>query len=325
MAYEFETELEALPELEHELAGELEEEMEEEMEHEAGLEGEGWLGAIGNVVGSLLGEEEMEHEHEFEHEHEHELEHEISPIRKIYPDAMMEHLGELAAEAETEDEAAEHFLPLIGMAASKLLPVVARAAAPLARKLLPKVARAVTKAAPRLTKGIGQVAKVLHRNPQTRHLLKTVPTIARRTIGSLAHQAARGRAVTPRTAVRTLARQARRVLANPGQRQHALRRHKYLERRFHRAYGPGMARPHWRWGRGRRGYGRYPYWYGRGGVPRGVAPGAAPGVVYQPGVGASAPGVAPVRYGQVVGGRCTCPACPTAGLQYCSCCGQVLR
>src|ERR1700757_4121888 len=120
MAYEFKTELEDL----HEHEQEFEEEMEEEMEHEAGLEGEGWLGAIGNAVGSLLGEEEMEGEHE--------LEHEISPIRKIYPDAMMEHLGELAAEAETEEEAAEHFLPLIGMAASKLLPVAARALAPMA-------------------------------------------------------------------------------------------------------------------------------------------------------------------------------------------------
>ncbi len=55
-------------------------------------------------------------------------------MRKIYPDAMMEHLGELAAEAETEHEAAEHFLPLIGMAASKLLPVVAKAVAPMAKK-----------------------------------------------------------------------------------------------------------------------------------------------------------------------------------------------
>ena len=38
----------------------------------------------------------------------------------------MEHLGQLAAESESEDEAAEHFLPLVGMAASKLLPVVAQ-------------------------------------------------------------------------------------------------------------------------------------------------------------------------------------------------------
>jgi len=334
MAYEFETELEGLHEHEHE--HEFEEEMEEEMEHEAGLEGEGWLGAIGNVVGSLLGEEEMEEEHEHEHEHEFELEHEISPIRKIYPDAMMEHLGELAAEAETEEEAAEHFLPLIGMAASKLLPVVARAAAPLARKMLPKIARAVTTAAPRLTKGIGQVARSLHRNPTTRHLLKTVPTIARRTVSSLAHQAARGRAVTPQTAVRTLARQAQRVLAHPGRRAVALRHHNRLERRFHRAYGPGMARPHWRYGRGGRWPGRYPRGYWRGRVPYGAAPGyaaprytasgyvvpaGAPPVTYQGGGIVPRPGAAPVRYGRIVGGRCTCPAGP----QYCRCCGQILR
>src|SRR5712675_1251031 len=135
MAYE--SELEALPEFEDEFEAELE----SEMEGETGLEGEGWLGALGNIAGSLLGEQEMEGEDEFESEDEAE----ISPIRKIYPDAVMEHLGELAAEAESEDEAAEHFLPLIGMAASKLLPVVARAIAPAAKKLLPKIARAVTR------------------------------------------------------------------------------------------------------------------------------------------------------------------------------------
>ena len=321
MAYEFETELEAHPEHEHEL----EEEMEEEMEHEAGLEGEGWLGAIGNVVGSLLGEEEMEEEMEQEDELEHEEEfgeHELNPMRKIYPDAMMEHLGELAAEAETEHEAAEHFLPLIGMAASKLLPVVAKAAAPMAKRLLPKVARAVTRATPRLTSGIGKVARTLHRNPQTRHLLKTVPAIARKTVRSLAHHVARGRSVTPRSALRTLAQQTERVLANPRHRRHALRRHRWLERRFHRTHGPAMARPHGRWGRGRRG--RYPHWYWRGRPAAGgyAGPGpvaSGPGGVAYPG-GAPAGGAGPVRYGQIVGGRCTCPAA-----QYCRCCGQVLR
>src|SRR5260370_28699130 len=122
---------------------------------------------------------------------------------------MMEHLGQLAAEAETEEEAAEHFLPLIGMAASKLLPVVARAAGPLLKKNLPRIARAVTRASPHLTKNIGKVARMLHRKPQTRHLLKTVPAIARRTVGSIARQAARGRRITPRAAVRTLPTQAR--------------------------------------------------------------------------------------------------------------------
>src|SRR5215472_14471347 len=254
MAYESESEL-IQTELEDEYSGEGEEEFEDEYEDESSLEGEGWLGAIGNVVGSLLGEGEAEDEYEDESAFEAEAEDEISPIRKIYPDAMMEHLGELAFEAETEDEAAEHFLPLVGMAASKLLPVVAKAVAPMAKKALPKMARAVTKATPHLTKSIGQVAKTLRRNPQTRHLLKTVPSIARRTVGSIARQAAHGRHITPRTAVRTLARQARNVLAHPGHRRHALRHHNQLERRFHHRHR-GMARPHWR-------YGRYPYRYGR--------------------------------------------------------------
>ncbi len=48
---------------EGELELELEDEFHEgELEDEAGLEGEGWLGAIGNVASSLLGEEELEDE-----------------------------------------------------------------------------------------------------------------------------------------------------------------------------------------------------------------------------------------------------------------------
>src|SRR5437660_2781008 len=56
---------------EGELEMELEDEFHEgESEDESRLEGEGWLGAIGNVVGSLLGEgeEELEDESSFEGE-----------------------------------------------------------------------------------------------------------------------------------------------------------------------------------------------------------------------------------------------------------------
>ena len=324
MAYE--SELEALPEHEEEFETELEDEMEGEDETEggAGLEGEGWLGALGNIASSLLGEQEMEGEDEFEGEDEHE----ISPIRKIYPDAMMEHLGELAAESESEDEAAEHFLPLIGMAASKLLPVVARAVAPMAKRALPKIARALTRSTPQLTKGIGRVAKVLHRNPQTRHLLRAVPTIARRTVGNIARQTARGRNVTPRTAVRTLAKQARYVLGSPRQRQHALRRHKNLERRFHGKWGRGIARPHY----GTAVHGVAPrYATPVNGAPVGVGTHArAAATTYSPG--------SQVSIGLGNGRQCTCGAAtatqsvPTQSVQtavpapaYCRCCGQVLR
>jgi hypothetical protein len=343
MAYELEDELELEDEFEDE--GELE----DEMEDEAG-EGEGWLGAIGNVVGSLMGEGEDEDEGEFEDEFEDELEDEVSPTRKIYPDAMMEHLGELASEAETEDEAAEQFLPLIGMAASKLLPVVARAVAPAAKKLLPKIARAVTKAAPHLTKKIGTVARTLHRNPQTRHLLKVVPAIARRTVGSVARQAAHGRHITPHTAVRTLVKHAQRVLTHPGQRKHAMRHHRHLEHKFHRRFGGRMVHPHLRGVHGHRLHGQH--WHGRhlhgrhlhghlrGHGVRGAGHGVhvgGPGAVHRHGVRVGPGGVVHhggaggVRYGRVVGGRCTCGACPSCGTAgggapaYCRCCGQVLR
>jgi len=322
-------------ELEDEFEGELEDEMEGEleMEDEAGLEGEGWLGALGNIAGSLLGEseDEFEGEDEYEGEDEFEGEDEISPIRKIYADAMMEHLGELAAEAESEEEAAEHFLPLVGMAASKLLPVVAKAVAPMAKKAIPKIAHALTKATPRLTHGIGKVAKALHRNPQTRHLLRAVPGIARRTVGSIAHKVARGGHITPRTAVRTLAKQTRRVLGTPGHRAQALRRHNHLERKFHGRLGRGIARPHF----GRHGLRRGRRWGVRGGAAPGYAVPRAASGIYQPGVNAPAAGaragapagVRPVRYGQSVGGQCVCGASGQAAPApaYCRCCGQVLR
>jgi len=327
MAYESESEL-IQAELEDEYSGQGEDELENEYEDESSLEGEGWLGAIGNVVGSLLGEGEAEDEFEDESafESESEAEEELNPMRKIYPDAMMEHLGELAFEAETEDEAAEHFLPLIGMAASKLLPIAAKALAPMAKKALPKMARAVTRATPQLTRGVGKMARTLHRNPQTRHLVKAVPTIARRAVGSIAHQAARGRTITPRVAVRTLAKQARHVLAHPQHRRHALKRHQVLDRRFHRQHAPGQARPHWRWRYGR----RYAYPYGAAPGQRTYAMGTpAPGVPVTGGTRMPTT----VRYGQVVGGQCTCSPCPSHGgsssstpaPSYCRCCGQVLR
>jgi hypothetical protein len=283
---------------ESELEAELEDEFEDESEDE--LEGEDFLGGLlgegEDFLGSILGEGEEEGEDflgsilgegesedflgsilgESEDEFEGEDEGEISPIRKIYPDAVMEHLGELAAESESEDEAAEHFLPLIGMAASKLLPVVAKAVAPTAKRALPKIARVLTRATPKLTRGIRKVAKVLHRNPQTRHLLRTVPGIARRTVGNLAHKAARGAHITPHAAVRTLAKQTRRVLGTPQHRAQALRRHQHLERRFHGRMGRGIAHPHYgpRHGRGWALHGRA----ARSGVPRMRTTAYRPGV-----------------------------------------------
>ena len=281
MAAVYEQELEGL----HELEGELELEGETELEGEFELETEGEL--------ELEGEGEMEFESELE----------ISPVRKIYADAMMEHLGHVAAECETEQEAAEQFLPLVGLAAKKLLPVVAKAVGPAVKRALPRVAKAITKIEPRLTRGITRITRVLHRNPGTRGLIRAVPAIARRTVHSIARQAAHGRPITARRAIVTLANQTKRVLGHPHHRRRALRRSLALDRHFHRRVAPGVARPHWRHFRGHPHYAH--------GVPPGpppVGPPPRPGGAYR------APGGCPV-----------CAHGPAAQAQYCRCCGQLIR
>jgi hypothetical protein len=234
---------------------------------------------------------------------------------------MMEHLAHMAAEAESEQEAAEHFLPLIGLAASKLLPVVAKAVLPAAKKALPHVARAVTRVQPALTKGIGKVTRALHRNPATRPLIRAVPAIARRTVYRVARQAATGRPVTPQSAVRTFATQARTVLGSAPRRKIAMRRSTALDRRFHTQMGPAMVRPH---AGVATGGGRAP----APGIPApGVRPGAAAGYRRCATCGAVRPSARePVYVSRPAG----CPACPgqTASVPapaYCRCCGQIIR
>ena len=92
-----------------------------------------------------LAELEGLHESEFEYMPESEFEFELNPVRKVYPDALMEHMAHMVMEAESEQEAAEGFLPLIPLVAGKLLPLAAKALPSIARAL-PKVANAVSRA-----------------------------------------------------------------------------------------------------------------------------------------------------------------------------------
>lgn len=173
---------------------------------------------------------------EYESELAGEVAGEISPIRRIYLDAMMEHMGHMAAEAESEQEAAEGFLPLIPMIAGKLLPLAVKAIPKIARAL-PKIARTVSRVTPRLNKGVSTIARGLFRNRRTRPLVRAVPSIARRTVATIARQAARGRPVTPQTAQRILVQKAKQVLRTPGQAAATLQRAQVLDRHFHRAAG----------------------------------------------------------------------------------------
>jgi hypothetical protein len=158
---------------------------------------------------------------------EYEMEEEVNPMRKIYPDAMMEHLAHEAAAAESGHRAARVLLPIVPMAASRLAPSVARA--------LPTVL-------PRLAHGVSTVTQGLFRHPQTRHLVRTIPTIVNRTVTSLAKRASQGLPVTPQTAIRTLTQQTSQMIRNPQQRANALRRSNVFDRQFHRMTGTVVRR-----------------------------------------------------------------------------------
>ena len=174
---------------------------------------------------------------ESEFESEFEFESEISPVTRIYPDAMMEHMAVAAMEAENEHEAAEGFLPLIPLVAGKLLPIAAKLLPKVASKVLPKVARSISRVTPQLTRGVGNLARTLYRNPHTRPLLRTIPSTARRAVTTIARQAASGRPVTPHGALRTLAKTNHHMLSNPRLVNSVMRRSQVMDGQAHRISG----------------------------------------------------------------------------------------
>jgi hypothetical protein len=137
----------------------------------------------------------------------------------LHPEMLMEHFGHAAAMAENEAEAEAFILPLLPLAAKFLLPRVG--------------SMVMRRVAPQLTRGAIRVARTLRRNPQTRPLVRLLPTIVRRTVRDIAGQVERGRPVTTQGAVRYLARETRRVLDDPQARRHAYRRSRRLDRRYH--------------------------------------------------------------------------------------------
>jgi hypothetical protein len=204
----------------HSAFGEFEDELEDE------YEGEEF--DLGGVIGGLLGESEFEDEGELEDEWEDEFEDEgeamANPLRRVYPDAMMEHLGHAAAEAETEAEAEAFVGALVPLAAG------------LVKHAAPHVARAT----PHLVRGLSKVTHSLRGKPATRPLVRAIPTIATRTTRSLARQVAHGRHITPRRAIRTLAGQTAAVLRDPRTRHRVVRHARALDRNYHQATRTGQ-------------------------------------------------------------------------------------
>jgi hypothetical protein len=129
---------------EGELELELEDEFHEgETEDESSLEGEGWLGAIGNAVGSLMGEGEEEYEDESSFESEDEFEGESSLEGEGWLGTIGNIAGSLLGESEDEfedessfesEDEGEQFFGGIGKFLKKAAPIlkkVAKVAAPI--------------------------------------------------------------------------------------------------------------------------------------------------------------------------------------------------
>jgi hypothetical protein len=181
------------------------------------------LGGVGGL--GLDGEVELEGEWETEFEGEEEAEWEANPIRRIYPDALMEHLGHRAAETASEAEAEALMSALV----------------PLAARLAPRAAGAIMRASPQLARGVAGITRALRADPAMRPLLRTLPGVVNATARSIAHQAGSGQLVTPRRAVSTLAGQTARTLASPQRSVAAWQRSRALDRSYHRHVRP--ARP----------------------------------------------------------------------------------
>src|SRR5262249_54543710 len=107
-------------------------------------------------------------------EFESEWEGEISPVRKWYPDAMLEHLGHAAAEAHHEEEAE----------------ALAGAMIPLAARAVPSAGSVILRATPGLVCGTAGIVRSLHRSPSTRPLIRVVPSIVRRTASVIGQRVA---------------------------------------------------------------------------------------------------------------------------------------
>jgi len=222
-------------------------------------------GGVGDIEGhdslAFLGQSESESESEGESEAE--MEQALQFMQQFPTAALMEHLGHVAAEAETEDEA-ENFFPLLipfaaklaapllakgvgGLAAKVGGKLAAKVGGKLAAKAMPKLAKfaakKVAKAVPQMSKSLKGVGKMMLQNRQTRPLVRTLPRIAQRATVDITRQAARGLPITQKTAAQAVARQAAKVLGNPRQAVRAWQGSKNLDRKFHGVAGAAMPPP----------------------------------------------------------------------------------
>jgi hypothetical protein len=138
---------------------------------------------------------------------------------------LMEMIVDQLAEAEGESEV-DDFLPALA------------ALAPLAAKALPLIGKAGKLAAPAIKKAIPHIgrtivsaARKVAASPQTRQLVRALPTAARNAAADVARHYARTGQVNPQVAARATARQVSRVLRTPSRCRAAIQRNRRVNRR----------------------------------------------------------------------------------------------
>lgn len=148
-------------------------------------------------------------------EFEWELEAEIDRVRSRDAE-LMEYLGRAATETESEAEAAAFIGALI----------------PIADRIISSTKPVLTRNSPALMRGLVAATQALRRHPDTRPLVRTIPTIVRRTAASMNQQLRQGMPVTQKTALQSLARQTQALLSSPQKSIQTLKRSQAAARHY---------------------------------------------------------------------------------------------
>jgi len=195
-------------------------------------------GALGKLAASALGEGEFELEFELEGEFEGEGELET----EFEGEAEMEQ--EIAAHPMTENEALAEMMAEAASQAASETEAEAMVGAAVVTVLSPRDRRALRRMLPHLVRGAAVLTRILRRHHATRHAVRAVPQIMRRSVKRLKRHAASGRPVTRGAVARATAHEVRRVLGSPRAVRTALVRNartaravKRPQRRHHRVAG----------------------------------------------------------------------------------------
>jgi hypothetical protein len=181
-------------------------------------------GALGGPAGALIGGKlggvvsQLEAE-EFDGEAadtEDELEATSVPGLTPAIEALAEEIAGAAADAESDTDAE-------GLAGGVTIHILSHAP------------MSVQRMSPVLVRRSARLARLFRQSPRSRPLVKTLPAINRRTVATLSRKAAKGKPVTPRTAARTMARQAMRTLNSPKRTASAIVRNDLQRRKLRRS------------------------------------------------------------------------------------------